>query len=84
MRTYLLLTLALLALVILAYGCGPSPSQQGSLTSGMCSSCGSAQLDIESQVERSTFDGSEVEMLTITCRDCGASWRAPTNAEFTD
>ena len=84
MRTYLLLPLALLALAILACGCGPSPAQQGSLTSGMCSACGSAQLDIQSDIERSPFDGSEVEVLTITCRDCGYSWRAPTNADFTD
>jgi len=83
-RTYFLLTLLLLALAILAYGCGPSPAQQGSLTSGMCSACGSAQLDIQSDVERSLYDGSEVEILTITCRDCGYSWRAPTNAQFTD
>ena len=84
MRTYLLLTLSLFALAILACGCGPSPAQQGSLTSGMCPHCGSAQLDIESDIERSTYDGSEVEILTITCRDCGHSWRAPTNAQFTD
>ena len=84
MRTYFLLTLLLLALAILAYGCGPSPAQQGSLTSGMCPHCGSAQLDIQSDIERSPYDGSEVEILTITCRDCGASWRAPTNAQFTD
>ncbi len=84
MRTYTLMTFALLALALMACACGPSPSQQGSLTSGMCSACGSAQLDIESDIERSTFDGAEVEMLTITCRDCGHSWRAPTNAQFTD
>ena len=50
----------------------------------MCPHCGSAQLDIQSDIERSPYDGSEVEILTITCRDCGYSWRAPTNAQFTD
>ena len=82
MRPYLLLTILLLAIV--ACGCGPSPAQQGSLTSGLCPACGSPQLDIESTIERSPYDGSEVEILTITCRDCGHSWRAPTNAQFTD
>ena len=81
MKGWLLLAVSLLALALVALGCGPSSGGGGGsnkgATAGMCQKCGSTNLDVERHTERSAFDGSETEVLTITCRDCGYSWTAP-------
>ncbi len=76
MRTWALL-LAVCLLTLAVGACGPAPAHHGSLTAGICPRCGSANLDVQSHTERSSFDGAEVEILTMTCRDCGYSWSAP-------
>jgi DNA-directed RNA polymerase subunit M/transcription elongation factor TFIIS len=43
----------------------------------MCPHCGSTDLDVQRQTERSAYDGTETETLVMTCRNCGHSWRAP-------
>jgi hypothetical protein len=71
----------LLALGLAVLGCGPSPGGDASpnrgATAGMCPNCGSTDLDVQSQTERSAYDGTETEILVMTCRGCGHSWRAP-------
>jgi hypothetical protein len=79
MKVWLLLLLCLLALALTILGCGPSaggPSNKGA-TAGMCPQCGSTDLDIQRHTERSAYDGTETEMLVVTCRGCGHSWSAP-------
>ena len=77
MRLWLVMLLALCLLALALSGCGPAPPRQGSFTTGICPECGSANLDVQRQTERSAFDGSETDILVITCRDCGYSWRSP-------
>jgi hypothetical protein len=71
----------LLALVLALLGCGPSPEGDAranrGATAGMCPHCGSTDLDVQRQTERSAYDGTETETLVMTCRNCGHSWRAP-------
>jgi RNase P subunit RPR2 len=64
-------------LVMALVGCGPSQGRRHDLTTGMCPQCGSADLAVEHRTERSTYDGAEAEVLSITCRGCGHSWEAP-------
>ena len=81
MRTWLFLSLSLLLLALCLLACGPSSEGKGlgrrGATTGMCPNCGATNLDVESTTERSPHNGSPTEYLTITCRDCGNSWRAP-------
>lgn len=84
MRTWLVLSLCLLAMALCALGCAPSPegsaqSDRGA-TAGMCPNCGSTSFDVQRHEERSAHAGEPVEYLTLTCRECGHSWRAPTLA----
>ena len=84
MRTWLVLSLCLLAIALCALGCGPSPEGSAqsdrAATAGMCPKCGCTNLDVQQHTERSAYDGEPVEYLTLTCRECGYSWRAPTLA----
>jgi len=71
----------LVALGLAVMGCGPSPEGEAAAnrgaTAGMCAQCGSTDVSVESQTERSAYDGTETEVLVMTCRGCGHSWRAP-------
>ena len=81
MKGWLLLSLCLLALALAVLGCGPSSgggaSPNKGATAGMCPQCGSTDLDIQQYTERSAYDGTETDMLAVTCRGCGHSWSAP-------
>ena len=81
MRSWLALSLCLLAMVLCASACGPPPEgDTRDATAGMCPKCGGTSFDVEQHTERSAHAGEPVEYLTLTCRECGHSWRAPTLA----
>ncbi len=85
MKFNLLLLLGLLVLALLAPGCAPPPGGGGSdsagITAGMCPKCGGTNFDVLTDTERSATTGEPTDYLTITCRDCGHSWRAPASAK---
>jgi len=84
-RSWLLLLLCLLMAALAALGCGPppeagTPPARGTVTAGMCPKCGGTSFDVETNSERSPYTGEPTEYLTLTCRECGHSWRSPAAA----
>ena len=81
MRTWLLLALCLVLPTLGALACGPSPEgggpAGGGATAGMCSNCGGTSFDTATHSERDAHTGDPTDYLTLTCRECGHSWRAP-------
>jgi len=85
MQSVFLLLLGLLLLALFAQGCAPSTGGGGSdsagITAGMCPKCGGTNFDVQTDTERDAFTGEPTDYLTLTCRDCGHSWRAPASAK---
>ncbi len=85
MKTTFLLLLSLLILLFLALGCAPPLGGGGTdsagITAGMCPKCGGTNFDVQTTTERSATTGLPTDYLTITCRDCGHSWRTPASAK---